>query len=189
MIALYKYILEVNAKEEEELFQLKDNADTKANGHHKPGMQKPRWEVRSMSGIAAGRLRAGGSGSSQEGCVAVTACASRLGTAAMGLPGPAGDTCPSLFGAMLGRRPSRSKAPTCLDPGGSASSRSCLANQASLTAGSPCQPPGPSALAQTMWQQGLSPAPHSLALREMPGAGTVVGRPPRATLALLAGLF
>lgn len=31
MIALYKYILEVNAKEEEELFQLKDNADTKAN--------------------------------------------------------------------------------------------------------------------------------------------------------------
>lgn len=64
MIALYKYILEVNAKEEEELFQLKDNADTKANGHHKPGTQKPRWEVRSMSGIASGRLRAGGSGSS-----------------------------------------------------------------------------------------------------------------------------
>lgn len=31
MIALYKYILEVNAKEEEELFKLKDNADTKAN--------------------------------------------------------------------------------------------------------------------------------------------------------------
>ena len=46
MIALYKYILEVNAKEEEELFQLKDNADTKANGHHKCGMQKLRWEVR-----------------------------------------------------------------------------------------------------------------------------------------------
>lgn len=63
MIALYKYILEVNAKEEEELFQLKDNADTKANGHHKRGMQKPRWEVRSLSGIAAGRLRSGGSGS------------------------------------------------------------------------------------------------------------------------------
>lgn len=46
MIALYKYILEVKAKEEEELFQLKDNADTKANGHQKPSMQKPRWEVR-----------------------------------------------------------------------------------------------------------------------------------------------
>lgn len=110
MIALYKYILEVNAKEEEELFQLKDNADTKANGHHKPGMQKSRWEVRSMSGIAAGRLRAGGLGSSWEGCMAVTACASRLGTAAMGLPGPTGDTCPSLFRAVLGRRPSRAKA-------------------------------------------------------------------------------
>lgn len=46
MIALYKYTLEVNAKEEEELFQLKDNADTKATGHHKPGMPKPRCEVR-----------------------------------------------------------------------------------------------------------------------------------------------
>lgn len=110
MIALYKYILEVNAKEEEELFQLKDNADTKANGHHKRGTQKLRWEVRLMSGIAAGRLRAGGSGSAWEGCMAVTACASRLATAAMGLPGPAGDICPSLFCAVLGRRPSRSKA-------------------------------------------------------------------------------
>lgn len=54
MIALYKYILEVNAKKEEELFQLKDNADTKANGHHKPGMQKPRWEVK-MSGQGDGK--------------------------------------------------------------------------------------------------------------------------------------
>lgn len=74
-------------------------------------MQKSRWEVRLMSGTAAGRLRAGGWGSSWEGCMAVTVYAGRLGTAAMGLPGPAGDICPSLFCAVLGRRPSRPKAP------------------------------------------------------------------------------
>jgi len=40
MIALYKYILEVSAKEEEELFKLKDNADTKVSRHNKLGLYK-----------------------------------------------------------------------------------------------------------------------------------------------------
>lgn len=40
MIALYKYILEVSAKEEEELFKLKDNADTKVSRHNKLGLHK-----------------------------------------------------------------------------------------------------------------------------------------------------
>lgn len=119
MIALYKYILEVNAKEEEELFQLKDNADTKANGHHKRGTQKLTWEVRSMSGIAGGRLRAGGLGTLWEECMAVTACASRPGTAALGLLGPAGTSAQACSVPCWAGAPADPK--LCSDPEGSAS--------------------------------------------------------------------
>lgn len=61
MIALYKYILEVNAKEEEELFKLKDNTDTKASGHnglvlHKSWDHRIVWAGRDPQRSLTGRV-------------------------------------------------------------------------------------------------------------------------------------
>lgn len=116
MIALYKYILEVSAKEEEELFQLKDNADTKANGHHKPSKQKPRRQVRKMSGIAAGRVMAGGLGGWRGHCVVVATCATGWSQQPWAHRTLSGDICLSLFGGVLGRWHSRSSALTLPGP-------------------------------------------------------------------------